>query len=50
MLANDGKIEMDDIYTGVYIIAGVRHKIGGDVIHTELMLVKDSLGSATPKS
>ena len=50
MLSDNGKLEMDDVYTGVYIIAGVRHKIGGDVIHTELVLVKDSLGSATPKS
>ena len=49
MIADDGKIEMDDVYTGVYIIAGVRHKIGGDVMHTELILVKDSLGSAKGK-
>ena len=49
MIADDGKIEMDDVYTGVYIIAGVRHKIGGDVMHTELILVKDSLWSAKGK-
>jgi hypothetical protein len=49
MIADDGKIEMDNVYTGVYVIAGVRHKIGGDVMHTELVLVKDSLGSAKGK-
>lgn len=49
MLSDGGKVEMDTIYTGVYIIAGVRHKIGGDVMHTELVLVKDSLGSAKGK-
>jgi hypothetical protein len=49
MLADKGKEEMDDVYTGVYIIVGVRHKIGGDVMHTELVLVKDSLGSAKGK-
>jgi hypothetical protein len=50
LIADEGKVEMDDIYTGVYIIAGVRHKIGGDVVHSELILVKDSLGSASPKA
>lgn len=49
MISSDGKVEMDTTYTGVYIIAGVRHKIGGDVMHTELVLVKDSLGSAKGK-
>lgn len=48
-ISKDGKMEMDDTYTGLYIIAGVRHKIGGDVMHTELVLVKDSLGSAKGK-
>jgi hypothetical protein len=50
MLSDQGKIEMDNVYTGIYIIAGVRHKLDGEVIMTELVLVKDSLGSAKPKS
>ena len=49
MLEDTDKIEMDEVYTGLYVIAGVRHKIGGDVMHTELILVKDSLGSAKGK-
>lgn len=48
-IPDKNKVEMDDVYTGVYIIAGVRHKIGGDVMHTECVLVKDSLGSAKGK-
>lgn len=50
MLSDQGKIEMDNVYTGIYIIAGVRHKLDGEVIMTELVLVKDSLGSAKPRS
>jgi|694.fasta_scaffold45682_3 hypothetical protein len=45
-----GKIQLDKIYTGLYIIAGVRHKYsGGESLISELDLVKDSLGDATPK-
>jgi hypothetical protein len=44
------KVETDKIYSGRYIIAGLRHKYsGGAALITEIDLVKDSLGSTTPK-
>jgi hypothetical protein len=47
-LAEKGKIKKDDIYSGTYIIAGVRHKYsGGQALTTELDLVRDSLGTDT---
>lgn len=49
-ISDDRSIQMDEIYSGLYIIAGVRHHFAGDVLSTELVLVKDSLGSSTPSS
>ena len=49
MISDNGKVEMDAVYTGLYIIAGVRHKLSGNTIFTEVVLVKDSLGSAKGK-
>lgn len=47
-LAEGGKIKKDDVYSGTYIIAGVRHKYsGGQALTTELDLVRDSLGTDT---
>jgi hypothetical protein len=48
----DGEIiKPDKIYSGRYIIAGVRHKYsgGGSAMTTELTVVKDSLGNIAPK-
>jgi len=42
-------IELDRIYSGKYVIAGVRHKFaGGNTLSTEITVVKDSLGVNTP--
>lgn len=40
--------EMDQIYSGLYIIAGVRQHLNRDILSTEVVLLKDSLGAATP--
>jgi len=49
-ISDNRTTEMDKIYTGLYIIAGVRQHLSRDVLSTELVLVKDSLGSATPST
>lgn len=49
-LAQKDKLETDKIYSGRYIVAGIRHKYsGGAALITELDLVKDSLGISKPK-
>ena len=43
------KIELDRIYSGRYIMGGVRHKVSnGNTLTTELTLLKDSLGITRP--
>lgn len=49
-ISEDRATQQDEIYSGMYIIAGVRHHFAGDVLSTELVLVKDSLGSSTPST
>lgn len=45
------KIELDRVYSGRYVIAGVRHKISnGNTLTTELTLLKDSLGITRPST
>ena len=49
-MSNKDKVETDKIYSGRYIIAGLRHKYsGGAALISEIDLVKDSLGSTKPK-
>jgi hypothetical protein len=51
MLQESKRIVMDRIYSGRYIIGGVRHKItGGNILSTELTLLKDSLGTSRPRT
>jgi len=38
-----GRIEPDEIYSGLYIIAGVRHRYSVNTSTTELSLLKDSI-------
>jgi len=48
MREEQNRIPLDRIYSGIYIIGGVRHKISGDILTTELTLLKDSLGTSRP--
>lgn len=48
-IPDKGNIELDQIYSGLYIIAGVRQQLNGNVMFTDLVLIKDSLGYAVPK-
>jgi hypothetical protein len=49
-LSNKDRIETDKVYSGRYVIAGVRHKYsGGAALISEIDLVKDSLGNVTPR-
>jgi hypothetical protein len=48
-IPDEGKIELDTIYSGLYVIAGVRQQLNGNVMFSDLVLVKDSLGSSIPK-
>ena len=48
-IPDKGNIELDQIYSGLYVIAGVRQQLNGNVMFTDLVLIKDSLGYAVPK-
>ena len=50
-IPNGNVIEPDVLYSGRYIIAGLRHNYshGGSSLTTELTIVKDSLGIVKPK-
>jgi hypothetical protein len=46
---SSNKIELDRIYSGKYVIAGVKHRFAnGNTLFTEMTVVKDSLGIKTP--
>lgn len=48
-LSQSQKVELDRTYSGRYIIGGVRHKLAnGNILVTELTLLKDSLGITRP--
>jgi hypothetical protein len=50
MREEKNRIPLDRIYSGRYIIGGVRHKISDDILTTELTLLKDSLGKSRPST
>jgi hypothetical protein len=51
MISQSKKIELDRIYSGRYIIGGIRHKISnGNTLTSELTLLKDSLGNTRPRT
>jgi|694.fasta_scaffold03601_30 hypothetical protein len=50
-ITDTNKIELDKIYSGRYVIGGVRHKVSnGNALTTELTLLKDSLGNTRPST
>jgi len=49
-ISDNTSVEMDQIYSGLYVIAGVRHHLNNGVMSTEVVLVKDSLGSSRPST